>query len=1272
MASTERIETLISKEALAQFEQLKSIANENVTAFEKLVAKAVDLNKTLGGATGFKDINKGMKEVSETEKVLVKQVDELATSLARLQKMYDEQAKKLTELGARGKDAKKSFEGIGDSFADLGSKLDSSGNSFKDAIANLVNLNHQLKQNKAAQKELEGQKDIFAKMDQDLPDVQKGLAAIAAREQELVAQEKLLRGEITATNKEIRQRINLNRADVDTREFIKQQITDLKTERDLKVNINTDDGLARLAEINAEIDRLNKILEQTADNLEQRKINIGNYPGAAKIIVDALEKTRIKSEQLNSSLGASHPAARAARREFDALTRIVEKPQFLKVAADLGDATKEVRHFTKELIYLEREGLGNSEVANELRGKLAELTDQIGDTRAEVKALSSDSRSFDLFAGAVNIVADAFQTAAGFIGLYSDNEKEVQEITKNLIAITAVSNGVKSIANEITTRGTAANKIYAFFQNQVAIATNTSATATARLGAALKLLTTGLVIGAIIAIITNFSKLKNLISGLSKEQTLNNDINKKAIDGYIKEKVQVEGLVKEVKNENTSKARKKEIIAELNAISPNYFGHIKTETDLQTKLNDAVTKYILALQLKAKAEVAYEKLIEAERPIVERQIKLEQDLERIRTANFGSEEKRQANIAKLQKRISDGTDEQLIALEKRVEPIRKVVSDINEQLDAIGGDPTGQRIQILQSENQNFLELQKIKQEGIKASNDRIVADEENSQDDRLKAIMRSEQAQLRIIEISRQQQLENVSLTASEIAVIEARSNAERLKTEQEFFAQRIALERQYRERAIAARLDILKSNIQVNAELNQRVADDENKSLTTRLEANKSYFDRQKALVQLQRDSELSNRKLTADERKAIQVKADNELLMLQLDFLKKSNDIANQGLEQGEQTTINRNSARRDKLLTDLERDRADGLVSEEDYQKKRLDIEFRYAQSEIKILIATTRQKLDVRKAAGEDVTELLAQLAAYERQLEEDSVEHTRQTEEQKFQIRLEKIQKLGQISANIFGVIAELSQIQYDTEKVRIEEAIANIEKKRDSELAAINASAISEQEKADKIQILEAKTQAQKEQQERRLRQLESDRARFERVITIQRIIADTAAAVVAALGAKPYSPLNIALAATVGALGAAQLARVIATPLPRFAHGTDDAPGGLSVVGDAGRSELVKEPTGKMWVTPNVPTVLNVPKHSIVYPDARAVLESGLVVNRQGRLVEAGTDTSKIEQKLDKLTQVIKNKPVLNMHADQSGLTAMWQYGASRIGYVEDQVGF
>lgn len=1174
---TERIETLISKEALGQFDELNAKVGLSVVGLEKLIAKGVELNKALGGAKTFKDINKGAEELTANEKALTDQIKQLEAATAKLNIANTKQAKEL--------------------------------------------------------------------------------ASVKVQQQQ--------------RNKELRDEARLSNDSTGAFQKLAITLDKLKAEYKNLVTLekeNTEEG----KKLKTEIDALQVVFEKANTSVKDFRFNVGNYPGAAKTIVDALEKARAKTEQLTKTMGDTHPATQAARRELDGLTRITENPGFLNLAGKGGDATRELKQLTKSLIELERGGLGSSQVAIDLRGQLASLQDQVSDTRAEIKALASDTRTFDLFAGAVNIVADSFQAAAGTIGLFSDSEEEVQQVTKNLIAIQAVSNGIKGIANELTTRGTAANKIYAFYQNQVAIATNTSAAATARLGAGFKLLASGLIIGAIIAIVTNFTKLKNLLSGLTKEQALNNDINKKAIEGYVKEKVQVEGLAREAKNENTTKQRKKEIIVELNQISPTYFGNIKTEKDLHEKLTGAVSDYIKAIELKARAEVAYQKLVEAEAPIIERRIKLEQDLDKARNARFDTEERRQKQIAGLEKTIATGSDKILQTLIKQVAPIRKVVDDINNELDALGGDPDGSGVKVLENETKNILELQKIRLGIIIDTNQRISSNEEKTQEDRLKAIMKSEQAQLRLIELNRKQALQNSQLTASDIEVIEANANAERIKTQREFLQQRINLIKQYAEREFAAQLQITKTSIELSAEKSLRVADDEKRGLTIRLEENKKYFDDQKALIVAQRDFELHSKTLTESERLAIQKKADSELLFLQLDFLKKSNDIANQGLDQSQQSSINRNSARRDKLLTDLERERADGLVSEEDYQQKRLDIEFRYAQSEIKILIATTREKLDVRKAAGEDVTELLAQLATYERQLEEDSVEHTKQTEEQKFQIRMEKLQKLGQISANIFGVIAELTQIQYDTEKGRIEEAIADIEKRRDAELAAINSSALSEQEKSDKIKILEAKTLAQKEQQDRRLKQLEADRAKFERATTIQRIIADTAAAVVAALGAKPYSPLNIALAATVGALGAAQLARVIATPLPRFAHGTDDAPGGLSVVGDAGKKELVKEPSGKIWQTPNVPTVMNVPKHSIVYPDARLMLESGLVVNRQGRLVEASRDNSKIEQKLDKLTQVIKNKPVLNMHADQSGLTAMWLFGANTVSYVEDQIGF
>src|SRR5690606_23798268 len=101
----------------------------------------------------------------------------------------------------------------------------------------------------------------------------------------------------------------------------------------------------------------------------------------------------------------------------------------------------------------------------------------------------------------------------------------------------------------------------------------------------------------------------------------------------------------------------------------------------------------------------------------------------------------------------------------------------------------------------------------------------------------------------------------------------------------------------------------------------------------------------------------------------------------------------------------------------------------------------------------------------------------------------------------------------------------------------------------------------------------------ERRQRHLDMDRARFEKAAGIAKIIIDTATAVTQAL---PNIPLSI----LVGALGAAQLATAIATPIPKYEVGTGYSAEGLAWVGEKGR-ELLIDPSGNISLTPDNPTL-------------------------------------------------------------------------------------
>lgn len=251
----------------------------------------------------------------------------------------------------------------------------------------------------------------------------------------------------------------------------------------------------------------------STDRFQQR---VGNYEGSAKIIVDAFERSRVKLAAVEKQFGSFSPEAKAVRGEFEALERVTSQPQFLNVSAKFGDATAEVKFFTKALIDLERRGQGNSEAANELRTNLAKLTDDIADTRAEVKALSSDSRGFDLFAGSVSFAADTFQTFAGAAVLAGASEEDAAEATKTLVAVQSVANGVKGIANELTTKGTAANKAYAFVQGLVSTAMDKTATSAKRLNASLGVI--GLIVSVIGAIAVAYVLLNKSLSANEKAQ----------------------------------------------------------------------------------------------------------------------------------------------------------------------------------------------------------------------------------------------------------------------------------------------------------------------------------------------------------------------------------------------------------------------------------------------------------------------------------------------------------------------------------------------------------------------------------------------------------------------------------------------------------------------------------------------------------------------------------------------------------------------------------
>lgn len=280
-----------------------------------------------------------------------------------------------------------------------------------------------------------------------------------------------------------------------------------------------------------------------------------------------------------------------------------------------------------------------------------------------------------------------------------------------------------------------------------------------------------------------------------------------------------------------------------------------------------------------------------------------------------------------------------------------------------------------------------------------------------------------------------------------------------------------------------------------------------------------------------------------------------------------------------------------------------------------------------------------------------------------------------------------QLYTELSGLAFDFFTNNIDREKNAIQEQIDLLERKKAKEIEAINATATSAEDKAARITIAEKRAQAQREILEQRQRQLDQQRARFEKAETITNIISETALAVIRALGSKPFTPANIALAALTGAIGAAQLARAIAAPIPKFRTGknlsmfqSNDNYEGPALVGDGGKHE-VHISGGKATLTPNTPTLTHVKKNDIILPDVNMLtdrviarsLSKNLSVNLNGELEQRSMNELKNEVRSmrKELVKTIKEKREIHIKTP-SARNLLFKDGNRWSEYLNDNLQF
>lgn len=363
---------------------------------------------------------------------------------------------------------------------------------------------------------------------------------------------------------------------------------------------------------------------------------------------------------------------------------------------------------------------------------------------------------------------------------------------------------------------------------------------------------------------------------------------------------------------------------------------------------------------------------------------------------------------------------------------------------------------------------------------------------------------------------------------------------------------------------------------------------------------LDAEMRLLEVAREKELEEAEKTGADIALIEDKY--EQLKLQ-----KRDEYAQKRIEKESRTAARIalvNEAALQEELGNLDLQYAQGLIKEEDYQRQRENIVTKYAVEQAQASLDAAKAVLQDPNLSPESKLKLEEDIAKKEIELANAVRDAQISAAQQSSEAQKKKIENVAQAiqqASQLLGALSNFASQIYDNQIQKLEEQQELSEREGEKELERIEklaeTGAITTEEAEARKRAAEEKTAKKNEEIERRKAALQVRQAKLEKATNIATTIMNTAVAIMQAW--KQGGIFAAPMAAMIAAIGAIQLATIVAQPIPKYAKGTKDHKGGLAWVGDGGVSETIVTKKG-VYLTPNTPTLVDLPKGAQVIPYA------------------------------------------------------------------------
>lgn len=1044
--------------------------------------------------------------------------------------------------------------------------------------------------------------------------------------------------------------------------------------------------LATLIQYNEELIKSKNNLGEIIPVLHNAALELEAYTGDYKTLVQMLksyEKMQADTKKAVDDYGRSISALAAAEKRY-AQSLSDEGKQLAIVKEQTRQQNQENRTMAKEVLAADNSLNKLRATLSRLKAEAATLdidSEEFAKATADIKALNDKILKAEQSMGVHTRNVGNYSSAFNNLGF------QVQQVARELPSLTvsasqfflAISNNLPMLTDELK-RAVDENKAFREANKGLAADQQTQVVPVwKQLLKSILSWQTALVVG--ITLITAYGKeigawIKQLFAGrdaLEDVRKASDELTTEVSAEIIKMNILLSQLKDAKKGSDEYKRAKDELISQYDKYLPNMeseIANLTDEIDLRNQLATAIYKETTAKkQAEAATKAQEEYLKRATRKVGNR---LNESLfrdtfgeeaaayqEAYVLALIGNEEQQQiardieeairqyyreayarANIWNFDKKSKE--EQQMListspsdVVDESLADIRRFASEYSTQLDAVKqlGEDTAAALGLLYGDSDG------TGGNGDEAKTIKTIA---SLREEISKLQQEIEQVDLSSPDADKELANLNSQLQAKEKELKVAEQIAGIDKKDSSTTTTRLSEKRQ-------AEIELEKAQAEEAAAIQQSIYEDESKSYAEREIALTNFYAKKRELAQI--DYEASKEELDARLAAGEIDQATYDAVLASLDFskgaaftqLKRDQQEAGRELAQAiadgmmermgtaaENVAKELDASMQTELLA-LANEYKQGLIDKEEFEKKKAEIADKYRRQQFEKEIGILESELKYFTHSADDRDKIAKKLAekqtAYNQYKNDQQIASDTEAGDAAAEIEKSKASLKMQLLDEVFNFASTLNNAWLEKETDRLDKESETNEKWRDDEIAS--------------IERLEEQGVISKEQAEARKQQIEDQAAANEEEIEQKRLEAQRQAAIYDKAISAAQAGVAIALAITkslatpalipwIAALGAVQLATILATPIPEYARGTDDHGGGLAIVGDGGRPELVVLPDRTMWRTPSTDTLVNLPEHAQVLPDYYAAVRE-LAMPRLERADIPTVDVSGIMRKLD-----------------------------------------